>query len=62
MSPTLHENTIVIHIRGGDIFSSYPHSAYMPHKYNYKKNYYDFRDRSNPCVNKLLVLYPIIEF
>lgn len=70
--PTLHENTVVIHIRGGDIFHSYPHSAYImpPLSYytniinsnNFKKIIMISEDRSNPCVNKLLVLYPIIEF
>lgn len=70
--PTLHENTVVIHIRSGDIFHSYPHGKYImpPLSYytniinsnNFKKIIMISEDRSNPCVNKLLVLYPIIEF
>lgn len=70
--PTLHENTVVIHIRGGDIFSLWPHNAYImpPLSYykniitsnNFKKFIMISEDKNNPCVNKLLELYPSIEF
>lgn len=55
---------IYIHIRGGDIFSSNPHSAYIqpPLFYytniieKYERVYLIAEDDSNPCVNELLKL------
>ena len=58
----LHENIIYIHFRGGDIFSSNPHKAYVQPPLSYYKNIikkYDSiklvcEDKKNPCVNELL--------
>ena len=55
---------IYIHIRGGDIFQSNPHSAYVqPPLFYYKKIIENFEkifliaeDNSNPCVDELLKL------
>ena len=54
--------TIYIHFRGGDIFSSNPHKAYVQPPLSYYKNIindYDSttlvcEDKKNPCVNELL--------
>ena len=56
-------NTIFIHFRGGDIFSNRPHSSYVqPPLYYYNKiiEKYDNailvgEDKSNPCINELLI-------
>ena len=63
----LPENDIVIHIRSGDIFSSSPHSKYVPpplsyyineiDKYKYEKIHIICEDTINPVVNELLKLY-----
>jgi hypothetical protein len=54
--------TIYIHFRGGDIFSSNPHKAYVQPPLSYYKNItrgYDIiklvcEDKKNPCINELL--------
>ena len=63
----LPENDLVIHIRSGDIFSSKPHSNYVPpplsyytkeiDKYKYEKIHIVCEDTVNPVVNELLKLY-----
>ena len=63
----LPENYLVIHIRSGDIFSSKPHTNYVPpplcyytkqiDKYEYEKIYIICEDTINPVVNELLKLY-----
>jgi len=58
----LHENNIYVHFRGGDIFSSIPHKAYVQPPLSYYKNIindYDntilvCEDKKNPCINELL--------
>lgn len=53
---------IYIHFRGGDIFSSNPHKAYVQPPLSYYKNItrdYDIiklvcEDKKNPCINELL--------
>lgn len=59
---TIHDNSLYIHFRGGDIFSSCPHKAYVQPPLTYYKNTiqnYDIvklvcEDKSNPCINELL--------
>ena len=68
----LGENHVVLHIRGGDIFSKNPHGDYInpPIYYfktildsnNYKRIILISEDRLNPTVGELLKLYPNIEF
>tara|TARA_B100001758_G_C18297928_1_gene550727 strand:+ start:293 stop:1024 length:732 start_codon:yes stop_codon:yes gene_type:complete len=63
----LHEDDLIIHIRSGDIFSSFPHSRYVPpplsyyikqiNKRNYRKIIIVCEDNINPVVNHLLGLY-----
>ena len=56
------DTTIHIHFRGGDIFSSNPHKAYVQPPLSYHKNIindYDIiklicEDKKNPCINELL--------
>lgn len=56
------DKTIYIHFRGGDIFSSNPHKAYVQPPLSYYKNIindYDIiklicEDKTNPCINELL--------
>ena len=56
------DNNIYIHFRGGDIFSSNPHKAYVQPPLSYYKNIikdYDnaklvCEDKSNPCITELL--------
>jgi len=56
------DKTIHIHFRGGDIFSSNPHKAYVQPPLSYYKdiiNEYDSiklvcEDKKNPCINELL--------
>ena len=58
----LHENSIYVHFRGGDIFSSNPHKAYVQPPLSYYKNIikeYDTiklvcEDKKNPCINEIL--------
>lgn len=64
----LGENTIVIHIRSGDIFNTNPHPKYYPPPLSYyvnilRNNNFNqiiivSEDEKNPVVNKLLKLYP----
>lgn len=57
-----NDNNIHIHFRGGDIFSSNPHKAYVQPPLSYYKNIindYDSiklvcEDKKNPCINELL--------
>lgn len=57
-----NKDEIVIHIRGGDIFSRNPHRAYVqpPMSYynnvtkNYKQTMIISEDKKNPCINHLL--------
>ena len=68
----LGERDVVIHVRGGDIFSQRPHKGYiMPplsyyvnilNKHNYDNIYLISQDRRNPVIGKLLSLYPKIKF
>ena len=58
----LHKNSIYVHFRGGDIFSSNPHKAYVQPPLSYYRNiikHYDSiklvcEDKKNPCINELL--------
>jgi len=53
---------IYIHFRGGDIFSSNPHKAYVQSPLSYYKNIMNSyentilvcEDKNNPCINQLL--------
>jgi hypothetical protein len=69
----LGKNDLTIHIRSGDLFTKeYPHALYVspPLSYytniigqnNYEKIYLIAEDTINPCINKLLELYPNIIF
>jgi len=57
-----NDKIIHIHFRGGDIFSSNPHKAYVQPPLSYYKNIindYDSiklvcEDKKNPCINELL--------
>ena len=57
-----NDKIIHIHFRGGDIFSSNPHKAYVQPPLSYYKNInrdYDIiklvcEDKKNPCINELL--------
>ena len=63
----LNENDVVIHIRGGDLFSSKPNAKYIPpplsyyikqlNKRKYEKIHIICEDTKNPVVNELLKLY-----
>ena len=64
---------LVIHIRSGDIFESFPHPKYLPpplsyyiniieQNKNYKNIYLVAEDLLNPCTNELLKIYPKINF
>jgi hypothetical protein len=56
------DKIVYIHFRGGDIFSSTPHKAYVQPPLSYHKNIindYDIiklicEDNKNPCINELL--------
>jgi hypothetical protein len=72
-SPKNGSDHAVIHIRSGDLFSEpRPHGAYLspPLSYytdiidthNYENIYLVAEDRRNPCINRLLELYPKIVF
>jgi hypothetical protein len=72
LSP-LDPDDLVIHIRSGDLFiKETPHPAYIPPPLSYytyilqtrkyKNIYLIAEDRLNPCINKLLELYPNIIF
>uniref|UniRef100_A0A6C0HT03 Glycosyltransferase n=1 Tax=viral metagenome TaxID=1070528 RepID=A0A6C0HT03_9ZZZZ len=66
------KNDLVIHIRSGDLFQKNPHPKYLtpPLSYykdiiernNYENIYLISEDTLNPCINKLLALYPNIKF
>ena len=69
----LDDNSVVIHIRSGDIFTDKnpnenyinPPLDYYIHileKYRFKKIYLIAEDSLNPCINKLLEKYPNIYF
>lgn len=57
-----NDNNIYVHFRGGDIFSTNPHKAYVQPPLSYYKNIindYDntilvCEDKMNPCINELL--------
>lgn len=63
----LANNELVIHIRGGDIFSKSPHRAYIPPSLSFYKNIIDNSSYekiylindfdNNPCISKLKELY-----
>lgn len=69
---TLPSNSLVIHIRSGDIFSSSPHPNYINPPLSYYTNiinsntfsniYLIAEDKVNPCIESLLELYPNITF
>uniref|UniRef100_A0A6C0DQN2 Glycosyltransferase n=1 Tax=viral metagenome TaxID=1070528 RepID=A0A6C0DQN2_9ZZZZ len=72
-SPINGSDHVVIHIRSGDLFSERrPHGAYLspPLSYytdiistrSYENIYLVAEDRRNPCINRLLELYPKIVF
>ena len=66
--PILDKNTIVIHIRSGDIFRQKPHPKYCPpplsyytniiENSNFKKIILISQDTKNPIVECLLNMYP----
>jgi hypothetical protein len=66
-----HTDDLVIHIRGGDIFAT-PHFLYITPPLSYYTTIIETRkfdtitivseDKLNPCVDKLLELYPEIRF
>jgi hypothetical protein len=70
----LDDNDLLIHIRSGDIFtiSPSPFENYIPpplsyyteiiNKNNYENIYVVCEDYKNPCINKLLEIYPNIIF
>lgn len=68
----IKQNTLIIHIRSGDIFSGYPHPKYIPPPYKYYSdiidtNNYKFiqiisEDEKNPVIKKLLSNYPNIKY
>lgn len=68
----LDEDDLIIHIRSGDIFSTYPHRGYAPpplsyyvkqiNKIQHKKIIIISEDTKNPVVNKLLELYKNAEY
>jgi len=69
----LGNNDLLLHIRSGDIFSdNTPHPCYIMPPLSYYKNIIDqnnydniyliAEDRLNPCINRLLELYPKIMF
>ena len=59
---SLDDTSIYVHFRGGDIFSSNPHKAYVQPPLSYYKNIIDdyenailvCEDNKNPCINELL--------
>ena len=68
----LDNDTVVIHIRSGDIFDPNPHPDYVPPPLVYYTNIIEnnsfkqiimvSEDSKNPIVNKLLELYPNISY
>ena len=68
--PILNKNTLIIHIRSGDIFVAQPHPAYVPPPLSYytnilNNNNFDkiilvAEDTRNPVINALRQLYPNI--
>ena len=68
----LDDNDLLIHIRSSDIFSNNPHPSYLTpplsyyvniiNKNNFNEIYLIAEDRINPCINRLLQLYPKIKF
>jgi hypothetical protein len=66
----LDNNDCLIHIRSGDLFIKNPHSFYIPpplsyyteilNKNKFNKIYLISEDNINPCISKLLKLYPNI--
>lgn len=68
----LPEDNLLIHIRGGDIFSENPLPSYIvpPLSYyiniinnnKYRYIYIISEDEKNPCINKLIELYPNIRY
>ena len=68
----LDNNDLLIHIRSSDIFGVNPHPSYLTpplsyyvniiNKNNFNEIYLIAEDRINPCINKLLELYPKIKF
>tara|TARA_X000000950_G_scaffold280929_1_gene376535 strand:+ start:230 stop:625 length:396 start_codon:yes stop_codon:yes gene_type:complete len=67
----LNINTVVIHIRSGDIFSKTPHPGFIPlpavyytnilNTKNFNKIIIDAEYRVNPVINNLLNLYPVLK-
>ena len=68
----LGNNDLLIHMRSSDIFSNNPHPSYLTPPLSYYVNiinknkfneiYLIAEDRINPCINRLLQLYPKIKF
>ena len=68
----LGDNDLLIHIRSSDIFGDNPHPSYLTpplsyyvniiDKNNFNEIYLIAEDRINPCINRLLQLYPKIKF
>lgn len=68
----LNDNTLLIHIRSGDIFGKHPHPGYIPaplsyytkiidsNKYN--EIYIISEDDRNPCIPKLKSMYKNVKF
>ena len=70
--PISGDNDLLIHIRSGDIFRSVFSDVYIPPPLSYyrkiiEENNYDniyliSEDKANPCIEKLIKLYPKIKF
>lgn len=69
---TLDPDDLVIHLRGGDIFNNNPHNGYIQPPLSFYTNIINnntfkdihivSEDTTNPCVNRLLQLFPNIKF
>ena len=70
--PALPEDTLVIHIRSGDVFNKNPDNCYIPPPLSYYLNIIDCNNykriillaenKANPVIDKLLEIYPHIEY
>jgi len=65
--PKLNSDTVVVHIRSGDMFCRFPHPAYIPmpldyyikmlNKANKKRIIIVSENKANPVIDKLMELY-----
>jgi len=68
----IKSNDLLIHIRSGDIFKNNPHGGYTPPPLSYYIHIIDTNtynniyliaeNKANPCIQRLLDLYPNIKF